>query len=420
MNKMKQWTSVLIVGALGVTAGCSGGDEPAGGGKNEAAGGTVKLEYFQMKKEVVETVNNMIKKFEEKNPGIHIEQNNVPNAQNVFNMRLSTQDTPPIFTHYTTSPLFIKAATDGFVADLTGDPLLKNVIPKFVEETKINGKNYLVPIAIGTWGVYYNLDVFNELKLEIPKTYAELIQTAEKIKSAGKLPFLFPDKNVGILGQEINYKLSLDVPDAETFIVDVMKGKKHIMDNPDMRKYAQKLLEMRKYGQKDSLGTDMDDAVREFALGKSAMYFQGIWSIQPMKKANPNIKFSMFPMPADKAEATKIGAFVDTAIGLPKDGKNAKEAKKFVDFLAAPDMVQYYVDETQYPSAVQGVKNNIAEIKDLNAMIEAGKTFPSISRLYPAGIGDDFSKATQGLFASGDIDAFLKKTDEVFFNKLNQ
>ncbi|PZE22279.1 ABC transporter substrate-binding protein [Paenibacillus xerothermodurans] len=419
MNKLKRVVSFLLAGSLALAAGCSG-DGGGGGDSGNSADGVVKLEYFQQKKEVVETVNNIIKKFEEKHPNIKIEQNNVPNAGNVFNMRLSTQDTPPIFTHYATAPLFLKAAKDGHIADLTGDPLLSNAIPKFLEETQVDGKNYLVPIAIGTWGVYYNLDVFNELKLEIPKTYGEFIALAQKVKAAGKLPFVFPDKNVGILGQELGYKMSLNIPDAETFIMDVMQGKKHITDSPHMHKFAEDLLELRKYGQPDSLGLDMDDAIREFALGKSAMYFQGIWSIQPMKKANPNLKFSMFPLPAEKAEDTKIGAFVDTAVGLPKDGKNAAEAKKFVEFLASPEIVQYYVDETQYPPATQGVKNNITEIKDLYAFIEAGKTFPSISRLFPPGASDDFAKATQGLFASGDVDTYLQDVDAVFFNKLNQ
>jgi raffinose/stachyose/melibiose transport system substrate-binding protein len=199
-----------------------------------------------------------------------------------------------------------------------------------------------------------------------------------------------------------------------------MKGKAHIQDKPEMKEFAKKVLEIRTYGQKDSLGLSRDDAVREFALGKAAMYFQGIWSIQPIKEANPKLNFAMFPFPANTAEATKTEVFVDTALGLPKGGKNEKASRKFVEFMASKEAAQIYVDEAGYPSAIKGVENSAKEIKSLSDLISAGKVYLPVSTNWLPGMTDDVGKATQELVAKQSIDDYLVKLDSIFFNKANQ
>jgi len=420
--------SVWLITALVIAAGCSGGNvgnqnesannKPAG----EASGAEskVKIEFFQMKPEAVDIDNELIQMFQQKNSNIIVEQNNVPNPENVWMMRVSTNDAPAVFTHYPHNAVFQQMAKEGSVVDLTGDPLLANVQPAIVELSKIGGKNYLVPIALATLGIYYNVDIFEQLNLSIPKTYDELIQTAEKIKAAGITPFYFHDKDWNGIRQEVVFKMGLQLPDIEKFLDDVMKGKAHITDRPDMKPFAQRLYDLRKYSQKDALGTGYDDALREFANGKAAMWFTGIWAVKTIKQANPNFKFSMFPVPPDKPENAKIQVSVDTAIGFPANGKHVEEARKFVEFMASKEAVQKYADVGGYPAAIQGVTNNVKEIAKLNELIEAGKVYPTIERLWPPGVNADVGKATQEMFATGDIDGYLQKLDAIFFNKLNQ
>lgn len=427
MKGICRWTSVLLIAALVLVAGCSGGN---GGEQKESANkpaegtsGTqsnVKIEFFQMKPEAVDIDNELIRMFQQKYPNIIVEQNNVPNPENVWTMRVSTNDAPAVFTHYPHNAVFQQMAKEGSVVDLTGDPLLSNVQPAIVELSKIGGKNYLVPIALATLGIYYNVGVFEKLGLSIPKTYDELIQTAEKIKAAGITPFYFHDKDWNGIRQEVVFKMGLQLPNIEKFLDDVMNGKAHITDNPDLKPFAQRLYDLRKYAQKDALGTGYDDALREFANGKSAMWFTGIWAIKTIKQANPNFKFSMFPVPPDKPENAKIQVSVDTAIGFPANGKNKEEARKFVEFMASKEAVQKYVDVGGYPAAIQGVTNNVKEIAKLGELIQAGKVYPTIERLWPPGVNADVGKATQEMFATGDIDGYLQKLDSIFFNKLNK
>ncbi len=79
--------------------------------------------------------------------------------------------------------------------DFTGDPALEATLPGPQEtlaalggpEGEING----VPYALNANGVIYNVDVFEELDLEVPGTWSELIETAEAVEAAGRTPFYF-------------------------------------------------------------------------------------------------------------------------------------------------------------------------------------------------------------------------------------
>ncbi|TCZ77226.1 extracellular solute-binding protein [Paenibacillus albiflavus] len=436
MKKASKQLPIMLTACLLAVAGCSKTDTsesaatpvgatPASVASPESkatpkAGEKVKIEYFQQKTEIASKVDKLISEFQEKNPNIIVEQNSVPNSMNVWTMRLSTNDMPPVFNHYPHNAVFQKAARDGSIVDLTNDPLLKDVQPAILEMSKIDGKNYLVPIALATLGVYYNEDMFKELNLSIPQTYSEFIETAEKIKAAGKVPFLFADKEVPAINFSTATMMGVQVPNAEKFFDDVMNGKVHITDNPDMKVFAKKIYDLRQFGQKNSLGVSREDRIREFANGKAAMFFEGIWSIQPTKEANPNLKFAMFPLPAEKAEDTKVQVTVDTGIGLPKDGKNQQEARKFIEFMASKEAVEEYISTSQYPAAIKGVKNNAVENKSLNDLINDGKIYAPLSRKWPPGALDEFGAATQELISTGNIDNYLKKLDSIFYNKQTQ
>jgi len=408
--------------ALAVTAGCSNGGEEVSGKEASTAntGGKVKLELLSNKSDVTETLNKVIAKFHENNPNIEIEVNAPPNMLKVLAMRIANNDAPALFTVYPSAPSMRQPVKDGYYADLTGDKtLFSNVIPSFVDFSKTLDKNYTVPYALEGYGVTYNVDMFKELGLSIPKTYDELIQAAEKIKAAGKTPFLFPDKEYSVIRQTTAAFLGLDIPNASQLFDDVINGKQHIADNQEVRKVAQKVLDLRKYGQKDLLGTAQDNVIRDMAAGKGAMFFHGMWQAPAIKKANPNLNIDIFPFPADKAEDTKVAMQVGTALSIPKDGKNNSEAKKFMEFFATTEMAQMYADETGNISVIQGVKPNYKENKTLADYALSGKLYRAADSTWTPAMQDDFGKATQELIGGGTIDAYMKKLEDIFYNKGN-
>jgi len=428
MNKtlVKGGIAALLSLSVITAAGCSSNSADTNTnskGNNSTDGGstsTTKIEYFQMKSEAVDIVNELIKKFESENKDIVVEQNNVPNPENVWTMRVSTNDAPAVFTHYPHNSVFQKLANEGRVVDLTNDPLMANVSPSIAELSKIDGKNYLVPVGLATLGVYYNIDIFEENGLKPPTTFDELLQVAEKLKTAGVTPFMFHDKEWNGIRQEVVFKMGQTLPNIEQFLDDVMNGKAHITDNADFKPFAESLLELRKYAQKDNLGTSNDDALRGFANGKAAMWFSGIWSIKEIKASNPNMKVAIFPFPTKNAADLKTQVSVDTAIGLPAGGKDEAQARKFVEFMTSKEAVESYLEVGGYPSGIKDVHTAREEFSSLNQLITDGKVYPTIERLWPPGTNGDVGKATQEMLSTGDIDKYLQNLDGIFFNKFNE
>lgn len=421
---IKSGIAALVCLSMVTAAGCSSNTPESAPNNSKgnagASGEKVKIEYFQMKPEATEVVNELIKKFEAENPNITVEQNNVPNPENVWTMRVSTNDAPPIFTHYPHNSVFQQLAKEGRVLDLTNDPLMANVQPAIADLSKIDGKNYVVPIGVATLGVYYNKEIFEKFNLQPPTTYAEFIETAEKLKNEGVTPFYFHDKDFNGIRQEVVYKMGQTMPNIEQFLDDVMNGKAHITDNPDFKPFAQSILDLRQYGQKDLMGTGYDDALREFANGKAAMWFTGIWAIKEIKESNPDLKFELFPLPTVNAADLKTQVSVDTAIGLPENGKNQAEARKFLEFMTSKESVTIYLKLGGYPSGIKEVESGLPEIVSLTELITAGKVYPTIERLWPPGTNAEVGKATQEMFVTKDVEQYLKALDTIFFNKFNQ
>ncbi|SFM43510.1 raffinose/stachyose/melibiose transport system substrate-binding protein [Paenibacillus sp. 1_12] len=379
----------------------------------------ITLELLSNKMETTETLEKIIAKFQEQNPTYVIEQDAPPNMLKVLTMRFSTNTAPSLFMVYPSAPSIRHPIKNGYIEDLTGDLILSNVKPEFVEFSKTRGRNYAVPLALEGNGIIYNMDIFREQCLNIPQTYAELLATSEKLKLSGKTPFIFPDKDHTYVRRVSTVLLGLDNPDIIPYFEDVIAGKKHIIDSTPLVSMVNKTLELREYGQKDSLGTSNEAAIREFASGRVAMFFTGMWEINSIKKANPTMEIAMFPFPAERMEDTKVATQVGTAIGIPKNSKTMMESKKFLSFLASTEMAQLFSDETGNISVIKGVQHHVKENKGIAEYALAGKLFRAADSPWTPTMQDDFGKSVQQIIAGGGIDSFLKKMEELFYNMGN-
>ena len=74
--------------------------------------------------------------------------------------------------------------------DLSGESWAGNVYPAAADELSVGGKLYGQPIqdVSACWAVAYNIALFDELGLSIPKSYAEFCDVCEKIKASGVTP----------------------------------------------------------------------------------------------------------------------------------------------------------------------------------------------------------------------------------------
>lgn len=402
-------TAALTAGML---AGCGGSGDEGG-----SSSGKIELEFFTQKREASETFDKIIEEFNNSQDEIVVTQNIVPDATSVLMSRAATGDLPDIIQvggmQDSNTMQFMK---EGHFLELTDMECLDNVVDQYKDAIKYKGKNYVVPISANFSGVFYNKDLFEAAKYEVPTTYDELISLAEDIQSKGEVPFLFPDKDAWTIVQcwEDNIDGSAR-GDRKQVYMDIANGTTTFEDDALFPETLQKVVDIREYGQGDSLSLGYDQAISDFATGKSYMFMQGIWALPSIKKANPDMNIGMFSFPSDDGD-TKVSMGIDVNLAISAKGENVEAAKEFVEFAASKDMVQLYVDNDYSIPCMKDVTPNIPDAQDIVDLVDAGKGVLQATAL-PKAVADERQNTIQKVIVPDggeDIDTFLSNLTKVF------
>ena len=81
-----------------------------------------------------------------------------------------------------------------------------------------------------------------------------------------------------------------------------------------------------------SASESWDQVFAPFIQERAAMVMAGDWAIGAFKDGNPDLQFSVAPLPKGKESATVIGGF---NLGIPTTAPNPDEAWKFIEWLTA-------------------------------------------------------------------------------------
>lgn len=157
--------------------------------EEKSADGRVVIEFFNQKKEMVDTLEEIVKDFEKENPDIKVNMTSVPDAGTVLKTRMLAGDSPDIVNIYPQNMDFKEWAKAGYFKDLSEEPYLSNIVNDYEEKYAIDGKIYNVPLSANFYCIYYNKTKFDELGLKVPETWEEFKKLVEDIKAKGEVPF---------------------------------------------------------------------------------------------------------------------------------------------------------------------------------------------------------------------------------------
>ncbi|WP_027408521.1 ABC transporter substrate-binding protein [Anoxybacteroides tepidamans] len=403
---MKRTISFVVFSTLAfsVLGACGSKSEEASNG----SGNKVKIEFFHYKPEAKDTFDKLIKKFEKENPNIDVVNVNPPEAETVLKTRVAKRDIPDVVGIGADST-FAELSKVGVFEDVTKAPELANIQPAYVQMlrdvTELD-RVYAIPYAANADGVIYNKAIFQELGLTVPKTWDELIETAEKIKSSGKTPFYFTFKDAWTTLPVYN-ALAANTQ-GDTFFKDLNKGK--VTFKEGHKEAAEKFVRLLEYGHKDSFGKGYNDGNVAFAKGASAMYLQGIWAIPEIKKANPNIELGVFPYPVtNEPTQTKLVSGVDLLLAISKTSHHQKEAKKFVDFLLKVENAKAYITEQNAFSAIKQLSQDDPTLDGLKESFVKGALVDFPDHYIPPSV--NLANYLQQLTHDKDVGKFLKALD---------
>ena len=416
----KKIVCTLMVGTLlaGMLTGCGGSSE--GGSSAKGSKGT-ELELFSTKAENKDILQKLVDKFNETHEDVTIKITAPADAGTVLKTRMAKNDMPDIVAmggdnNYT------EVESAGMLVDLSDEDYISNIQESYLQMVYDVNKDkeekaYGVPYATNASGVIYNVEKFDQLGIEIPKTWDEFIDVIEKLKDAGEQPLLMTYKDAWTSLCPWN-SMAPDLA-PENFNDERKEGKTTFVGTHE--EIVEKYLQLLDYAQDDFMGLTYDDGNKQFANGEAAMIINGNWAINQYLNSNADLKVDMFAFPASNDESKNyVTSGVDVLLGVCKDSANEELAKEFVSFMLEPENAKMYIKDQFAFSAVKGVEQENETVAGVKEDIANGKVANFPDHYYPSGfdlsalISEMCLNYSNGMDNQENMDQFLQKCDEKY------
>jgi len=422
LKKISLFQVIILILSVCLTA-CGGNssdakrqdsDETASQNKeSKATTDVVEIEFFNQKSEIVDFINDLIVDFESENPGIKVTQTQVPDAKTVLNSRIASGDVPDVVGCYPDEAEFQAMVSGDTFADLTGDAVLENVDSSFLEDIKIDGKDYNVPLTLNSWGIYYNKTQFKALGLEVPTTWDDFIDVCETIKATGITPLATSLKEGWTTGH-IGEAVALSIAGADGACDFFADPSVKFEDSVYYGEFINRLDTFADYSKPDASSTSYADAAGEFARGEALMMPQGIWTLPMFQQAGMTDEIGMFPLPNDEGKGV-IQFGVDLAVSISADTPHLEEAKAFAAFLASPKAAQYLADKEGSPSTITGVTTDVPETEGVTSLLfETGRNEKWYHFSWEPGIDGEWGNEVASYFVLRDAKLLAQTLNGLF------
>src|SRR5699024_10033214 len=252
------------------------------GNGGEDTSGKTEIEFFSQKKEMQGPLSEIIEDFEKENSDIKVKFTNVPDAGTVLKTRISSGDVPDVINVFPQNADFQEWAKNDIFTDLTGKEYLNNLTEGAAETYAIDDKIYSVPLTSNAWGFFYNVDKFEELGIEIPKTWDDFENLVQTIQNKDETPFAVSMTQADAWTLNGYHQLAWATVDggydgANDALVHSPKDAIKV-GNDDFEAVADELDLLNGTGQKNATGATYDDAVAAFAKQEAFIFPNGTWA----------------------------------------------------------------------------------------------------------------------------------------------
>ena len=285
--------------------------------------------------------NAVIEAFEKAHPDVTVKWNTFDHEGYKTSIRnFLTADAPDVASWYAGNRMapFVNAGLFEDISDLWASEGLNESMASAAPSMTIDGKKWGVPYTYYQWGVYYRQDIFEEQGIDVPTTWAEFLDACAKLKSAGITPITIGTKYLWTAGGWFDY-LNLRV-NGYDYHMALTSGKAKYSD-PEVNAVFDRWDELVKEGYfwENHASLSWQEALAPMIQGDAAMYLMGNFAVAPLREGgltDDQIGFFQFPeitagIPV--AEDAPIDTF-----HIPSGAKNKEDAKKFLAFLASPEV----------------------------------------------------------------------------------
>lgn len=380
----------------------------------EAKDVTLSLRHTQIKetsKTRLKILEDVVAKTQEENKGLTFKLEGIDeivNRDQKLKAEMAAGNPPDIFEVFGGADLnlYVKANR---MLDLT--PIIEELglTDKFasLDEFTVDGKVYGLPFGGYSEAIFYNKKIFSELGLEIPTTWAQLLEVSEKIKAAGYTPFGLAAKDGWVNGMLWNTVMERNVGiDAFSKVVS---GEAKWTDENFVKGFASYAeLVDKDYFTKGALGLAYADQGAQLLSGKAAMVFTGTWDANRFSgdeagDLKGQIGYFAFPsIDGGAGDQTSINASYSNGFGFSAnlDEDQVAAAKKFIaNFYTEEVQKRTLVEDKLLPSMklsdLSGVDPLTTEI--LTVMASASSSWKAYDAIVQPAVGADVNVGIQEL-----------------------
>jgi raffinose/stachyose/melibiose transport system substrate-binding protein len=380
----------LLVASLAL-AGC--------GGSSSGEEGEVTLDFLvDNQPTTVNIAEGLAADYHKQHPNVTIDVETRPQGgagDNVVKTRLATGEMSDLFL-YNTGSLFQALSPDETMVPVD-DAVVGRINESFTPTVTAGDQVYGVPIGFAMGGgVLYNKAVYDELKLDIPKTWDEFMANNAKIKAAGTAAPVAQTYQETWTAQLFVLGDYHNVQEAEpSFADDYTAGETGYSSNEVADDGFEHLQEVNEAGylNKDFASSDYNDGIRMIAKGEAAHYPMLTDAIMEVAASYPKDldDLGFFALPGEDAEAAGLTVWTSSGLYIPTttEDEELEAAEDFRAFVASKAGCAsqarattpggpFMVDGCELPNDVPGA------VKDLESYFEQeGATTPALEFLSP-------------------------------------
>ncbi len=330
----RRLTVLLVVLAVMITSGTIVGAQP------------VTLTLGSWRVDDVEQVHRLLDAFHELHPDIRIKFNptNPPDYNAVLRTQL-TGGTGPDIMYVRSYKVGQDLFAEGYLEPVSDLPNLKeNYSQGSLEAWSLDGVAFAVPFMAVSHGIYYNKDLFKEHGLEIPETWEELLEVADKLQSLGIIPFSNGSKDEWDMNEIVFMNLLPNFIGGREARLEYETGQVPFNDEKMVAAFAA-LQDIAPYLPAGQEGVSYYDAQQLFLLGQAAMFFGGSWDVAFFVSVEPDFEWGVFATPAPAGRPTVVTFHPDAGVGMNSVTEHKKEGRIFLEWLTTVEAAQILADE---------------------------------------------------------------------------
>jgi multiple sugar transport system substrate-binding protein len=335
-GRTRRLLGVMAVAMIGATAVGCGSDAASSAGSS--GDGTVTLEFAQWWAPELPagSFDKLMSEFTAQNPTIKVKLLSGPYASTKQQLvsGAASRTLPDVVG--LDGAWVSDFAKQGSIADLSAlMTAAKYDSSQLASQIQVKGKTYMIPVVNFVYPLFVNNDLLSKAGVKTPpSTRTEFLEAAKKISALG--------------GNVKGWALPLDAAVPNGVQNDVMswlwasggsmltQDGKPDLTGPGVKSTVEYVKSLNDAGviAPGALTMKEQDKVEKFSTGQVGMVIDSLAHITLIKKNNPQLNFTVVPIPAEDSYTGKRGIpYASWGIGVAESSEHKAEAFKLVQFL---------------------------------------------------------------------------------------